>query len=48
MRKTTVSKTKWHPKPSDRVCSDHFVDNEPTTPEHPDHSLNLSYNSADL
>ena len=43
MRRTTVSNTKWHPKPSDRVCNDHFVDNEPT-PEHPDPSLNLGYN----
>ena len=30
MRRATVSNTKWHPKASDRVCSDHFVDNEPT------------------
>ena len=43
MRRTTVSNTKWHPKPSDIVCSGHFVGNEPT-PEHPDHSLNLGYN----
>ena len=35
MRRSTVSTTKWHPKPSDIVYSDHFVDNEPT-PEHPD------------
>ena len=43
MRRTTVSNTKWHPKPSDTVCSDHSVDNESTL-EHPDPSINLGYN----
>ena len=43
MRRTIVSNTKWHPKQRDRVCSDHFVDNEPTL-EHHNPSLNLGYN----
>ena len=35
MRRTTVGNAMWIPKLSDRVCSNHFVDKEPT-PDHPD------------
>ena len=34
--------SKWLPKPSDRVCSDHFIDKIPTE-AHPDPTLHLGY-----
>ena len=34
--------SKWLPKPSDRVCSDHFIDQIPTE-AHPDPTLHLGY-----
>ena len=34
MRRQKADKSEWDPRPSDRVCSDHFVDKIPTT-EHP-------------
>ena len=42
MRRTTVGNAMWIPKPSDRVCSNHFVDKEPT-PDHPDPTIQLGY-----
>ena len=42
MRRINANNTTWVPKPSDRVCSTHFVDSEPT-PAHPDPSLHLGY-----
>ena len=30
MKRENVDKTRWEPSDSDRVCSDHFVDGEPT------------------
>ena len=42
MRRTTVDNAMWIPKPSDRVCSNHFVDKEPT-PDHPDPTIQLGY-----
>ena len=42
MRRTTVGHAMWIPKPSDRVCSNHFVDKEPT-PDHPDPTIHLGY-----
>ena len=42
MKRETNKKTAWAPRPSDRVCSDHFVDGIPT-PENPFPSLKLGY-----
>ena len=42
MRRQKADKSEWDPRPSDRVCSDHFVDKIPTT-EDPDPTLNLGY-----
>ena len=42
MKRQTQKKTAWTPCPSDRVCSDHFVDGIPT-PENPFPSLKLGY-----
>ena len=42
MRRATVGHVMWIPKPSDRVCSNHFVDKEPT-PDHPDPTIHLGY-----
>ena len=46
MRRTTISNTKWHPKPSDRFAVIILLTMNILyrTPEHPDHSLNLGYN----
>lgn len=46
MKRTTAKNTPWLPKPSDRVCSLHFVDGEPTPQQHPDPSLHLGYDTA--
>ena len=42
LRRETPSKGKWEPCKSDRVCSDHFVDKEPTA-ENPEPTQNLGY-----
>ena len=42
MRRTTVGHEMWIPKPSDIVCSNHFVDKEPTT-DHHDPTIHLGY-----
>ena len=42
MRRQKADKSEWDPRPSDRVCSDHFVNKIPTT-EHPDPTLSLDY-----
>lgn len=42
MKRETTKKAAWTPRPSDRVCSDHFVDGIPT-PENPFPSLKLGY-----
>ena len=42
LRRQTVDKKEWNPCPSDRVCSLHFVNGEPT-PENPDPVYQLGY-----
>lgn len=42
MKREGQNKTKWTPTASDRVCSDHFVDDGPTD-ENPDPTVNLGY-----
>ena len=42
MKRENVDKTRWEPSDSDRVCSDHFVDGEPT-PSNPNPSISLGY-----
>ena len=42
MRRIEKDRSKWLPKPSDRVCSDHFIDKIPTE-AHPDPTLHLGY-----
>ena len=42
MRSTTVGRTNWIHKPNDSVCSNHFVDKEPTF-HHPDPTILLVY-----
>ena len=42
MRRVEKDRTIWHPKPSDRVCSDHFISGEPTA-INPDPTLKLGY-----
>jgi hypothetical protein len=39
-RKEISSGKNWQPTENSRVCSQHFVDGQPT-PEHPDPSLDL-------
>ena len=38
MKRENTDKTKWDPTDSDRVCSDHFVDGQPT-PSNPNPSI---------
>ena len=45
-KRETLKKTPWTPKPSDRVCSEHFVDKIPT-PENPFPSLKLGYTTEE-
>ena len=45
-KRETLKKTHWTPKPSDRVCSEHFVDKIPT-PENPFPSLKLGYTTEE-
>ena len=42
MKRMEKNKSTWIPKPSDRVCSDHFLDEEPTE-KNPDPTLQLGY-----
>ena len=42
MKRMNEDKSKWEPADSDRVCSEHFVDREPTA-ANPDPTLNLGY-----
>ena len=42
LRRETVKKTAWRPVISDRVCNEHFIDNEPTV-SNPDPTLKLGY-----
>lgn len=42
LRRETRNKTKWKPCDSDRVCSEHFVDGEPTV-HNPNPTLKLGY-----
>ena len=42
LRRENKDKTTWKPCNSDRVCSDHFVDGEPTV-THPFPELKLGY-----
>ena len=42
IRRVNPDKSTWCPKASDRVCSQHFVDNIPTV-ANPDPNLNLGY-----
>ena len=42
LRRESKDKTTWKPGDSDRVCSNHFVDGEPTV-THPFRELNLGY-----
>ena len=42
LRRETSSKSKWEPCDSDRVCSIHFIDGEPTN-DNPNPSLKLGY-----
>ena len=46
MKRETLKKAPWTPKPSDRVCSEHFVDKIPT-PENPFPSLKLGYTTEE-
>lgn len=42
LRRVNKDKSEWKPCPSDRVCSEHFVDKVPTV-THPDPSLKMGY-----
>ena len=42
MRKIEKDKSIWNPKPSDKVCSDHFIGGKLTT-ANPDPNLLLFY-----
>ena len=42
MKRKTENKTRWEPKQSDRVCSEHLVDGTPTL-INPDPTLYLGY-----
>ena len=42
MKRENVDKREWIPRPSDRVCSEHFVDGIPTE-KNPNPSLKLGY-----
>ena len=42
VKRETKNKTKWEPKESSRVCSEHFVDGTPTL-QNPDPTLKLGY-----
>ena len=47
MRRIENDRTIWHPKPSDRVCSDHFISGEPTA-TNPDPTLQLGYDKPSV
>ena len=42
LRRVNQNKSPWHPSESDRVCSSHFVDGEPSV-KNPNPTLNLGY-----
>ena len=42
LRIVNQNKSPWHPSESDRVCSSHFVDDEPSV-KNPNPTLNLDY-----
>ena len=46
MKRETAKKLPWTPRPSDRVCSEHFVDGIPT-PENPFPFLKLGYSAQE-